>query len=271
MKSDFSPKDMVPFLEDVTDRAGQALMSYFHGSFKIDLKDTRPGGIDIVTDADRASEEIILGSIRREFPDHDILTEETHTDKTGSPWLWLVDPLDGTVNFAHGIPVFSVSIALTHNGALVAGMVLDPTRNEKFWAIRNHGAHLNDNPIGVSRAERLDTSIIGTGFPYDRAYSPVNNVAEFSRVVTRVQGIRRGGSAAIDLAYVSCGRLDGFWELKLKPWDMAAGMLLVAEAGGRVTDRTGKPTDVYTDSIVATNGIVHDALVDILSADFPSL
>ena len=111
MKIDFSPKDMVPFLEDVTDRAGQAVMSYFHGSFKIDLKDTRPGGIDIVTDADRASEEIILGSIRREFPDHDILTEETHTDKTGSPWLWLVDPLDGTVNFAHGIPVFSVSIA----------------------------------------------------------------------------------------------------------------------------------------------------------------
>lgn len=270
MENGFSPEDIVPFLEDVTDRAGRSIMSYFQGSFRIDLKDTRPGGIDIVTDADRASEDIILGSIRREFPDHDILTEETETNSTGSSWLWLVDPLDGTVNFAHGIPIFSVSIALMNNGILVAGMVYDPTRTEKFRAIRNDGAYLNGNQIRVSQADGLNKSIIATGFPYDRAYSPVNNVAEFSRVVTRVGGIRRGGSAAIDLAYVSCGRLDGFWELKLKPWDMAAGMLLVEEAGGRVTDRTGKPTDVYTDSVVATNGIVHDALVDILSADSSS-
>jgi len=265
MESSFNPKDIVPFLEDVTDRAGRAIMSYFQGKFQIDRKDTAPGGIDIVTDADRASEEIILGAIRREFPDHDILTEETRTVSTGSPWLWLVDPLDGTVNFAHGIPIFSVSIALMHNGALVAGMVYDPTRMEKFRAMRNNGAYLNGDSIHVSRADRLDRSIMATGFPYDRAYSPINNVAEFSRVVTRVQGIRRGGSAAIDLAYVSCGRLDGFWELKLNPWDMAAGMLLVEEAGGRVTDRTGRPTDVYTDNIVATNGMVHDLLVGILS------
>jgi myo-inositol-1(or 4)-monophosphatase len=267
MEKDFSPKDIVPFLEDVTDRAGQAIMSYYQGNFRIDLKDTRPGGIDIVTDADRASEEIIMGAIRREFPDHDILTEETRTDDTGSQWLWLVDPLDGTVNFAHGIPIFSVSIALMNNGTLLAGMVYDPTRAEKYRAVRNEGAYLNGNPIRVSQADRLTRSIVATGFPYDRAYSPINNVAEFSRVVTRVGGIRRGGSAAIDLAYVSCGRLDGFWELKLKPWDMAAGMLLVKEAGGRITDRNGQPTDVYTDSIVATNGIVHDALVDILSRE----
>lgn len=270
MENGFSPKDIVPFLEDVADRAGRSIMSYFQGSFRIDLKDKRPGGIDIVTDADRASEDIILGSIRREFPDHDILTEETETNSTGSSWLWLVDPLDGTVNFAHGIPIFSVSIALMNNGILVAGIVYDPTRAEKFRAIRNDGAYLNGNQIRVSQADRLNKSIIATGFPYDRAYSSVNNVAEFSRVVTRVGGIRRGGSAAIDLAYVSCGRLDGFWELKLKPWDMAAGMLLVEEAGGRVTDRTGRPTDVYTDSVVATNGVVHEALADILSADISS-
>jgi myo-inositol-1(or 4)-monophosphatase len=267
MQKSFSAKDIVPFLEDVTDRAGQAIMSYFQGTFRIDLKDTRPGGIDIVTDADRASEEIILSAIRREFPDHDILTEETRTDKTGSPWLWLIDPLDGTVNFAHGIPIFSVSIALMANGTLAAGMVYDPTRAEKFSAVKNEGAYLNGNSIRVSQADRLNKSIIATGFPYDRAYSPINNVAEFSRVVTRVGGIRRGGSAAIDLAYVSCGRLDGFWELKLNPWDMAAGMLLVEEAGGLITDRIGRPTDVYTDSIVATNGIVHDALVAILSEE----
>ncbi len=265
MEKDFIPKDIVPFIEDVTNRAGLAIMSYYEGKFQIDLKDSRPGGIDIVTDADRASEDIILEAIRGEFPHHDILTEERRTDSTGSPWLWLVDPLDGTVNFAHGIPFFSVSVALMHNGILMAGIVHDPIRMEKFWAVRNGGAFLNGSSVRVSRADRLDHSLIATGFPYDRSYSAINNLAEFSRVLLRVQGIRRVGSAAIDLAYVSCGRLDGFWELKLKPWDMAAGMLLVQEAGGWVTDRLGKQTDVYTDSIVATNGLVHGDLLDILS------
>ena len=176
MENDFSPKDIVPFLEDVTDRAGRSIMSYFHGSFRIDLKDTRPGGIDIVTDADRASEDIILGSIRREFPDHDILTEETETDSTGSPWLWLVDPLDGTVNFAHGIPIFSVSIALMHNGILVAGMVLRSHENGKIPGDQERRSVTSmATQIRVSRADRLDKSIIATGFPYDRAYSPINN------------------------------------------------------------------------------------------------
>ncbi len=265
MEKDFTPKDIVPFLEDVTDRAGRAIMSYYQGKFQIDLKDSRPGGIDIVTDADRASEDIILEAIRNEFPQHDILTEERRTDSTGSPWLWLVDPLDGTVNFAHGIPFFSVSVALMHNGILMAGMVHDPIRMEKFLAIRDGGAFLNGSSVRVSRADRFDHSLIATGFPYDRAYSTINNLTEFSRVLLRVQGIRRMGSAAIDLAYVSCGRLDGFWELKLKPWDMAAGMLLVQEAGGLVTNKSGKLTDAYTESIVATNGLLHDDLLDILS------
>lgn len=264
MTTDIKPGDVLPFLNHLVETAGQVLMRYFRGELRITLKDDREGAIDIVTDADRASEDLILETIRREFPDHDILTEETLTEKSGSRYLWLVDPLDGTVNFAHGYPVFAISIGLMVDGSLVAGMVHDPLRQETFSAFRNGGAFVNGSPMQVSKADRLEKSVVATGFPYDRAFCPENNVAEFSRVVTKVQGIRRGGSAATDLAYVASGRLDGFWELKLKPWDMAAGMLLVEEACGRVTDLTGQPTDVYTRSIVATNGSIHDVLITVL-------
>ncbi|MEI8181294.1 MAG: inositol monophosphatase family protein [Desulfomonile sp.] len=261
MKDGINGKEIHSFLDMVTKKAGGKLLSYFQGKFRIDRKDTSVGGIDIVTDADRASEEIILEAIGREFPSHDILTEETVTEMSGSSWLWLVDPLDGTVNFAHGFPHFCISIALMHKEILLAGIVYDPLRQETFFTMRGSGAYLNGKPAQVSRADRLGVSIIATGFPYDRAYSAETNVAEFTRVVTRVQGIRRAGSAALDLAYVSYGRMDGFWELKLKPWDQAAGMLLVEEAGGRVTDRTGNAADVYSVSVVATNGIIHEELL----------
>lgn len=266
MNDAVNPEDLLPFLRNVAMEAARAILSYYHGTFTVDRKDTSKAGIDIVTDADRASEEIILEAIAKEFPDHDILSEETLTERSGAPWLWLVDPLDGTVNFAHGFPHFCISLALTHHNDLVAGMVYDPLREESFHAMRNHGAFLNGNAMAVSKAETLRTSIVATGFPYDRASSEDNNVKEFSRVVTRVQGMRRAGSAALDLAYVAGGRMDGFWELKLKPWDQAAGMLLVKEAGGRVTDRLGQPTDVRTLSVVATNGLIHDDLVALLSA-----
>ncbi len=177
-----------------------------------------------------------------------------------------MDPLDGTVNFAHGFPVFCISVALMERGRLLAGMIFDPIRKDSFLAARGSGAFLNDQPIHVSRADRMDRSLIATGFPYDQAISPENNLAEFCSVAPRAQGMRRAGSAALDLAYVAAGRLDGFWELKLKPWDMAAGMLLVEEAGGRVSDRTGRPTDVYTDSVVATNGHIHDVVVGLLAS-----
>jgi myo-inositol-1(or 4)-monophosphatase len=265
MTTDIQPGDVLPFLDHLVGKAGQVLMGYFRGKLHIKLKDDREGAIDIVTDADRASEDLILETIRREFPSHDILTEETPTEKSGSKYLWLVDPLDGTVNFAHGYPVFAVSIALMVDGSPVAGMVHNPVRAETFSAFRNGGAFLNGTPIRVSNADRLERSVVATGFPYDKAFSLENNLAEFSRVLMKVQGMRRGGSAATDLAYVASGRLDGFWELKLKPWDMAAGMLLVEEACGRVTDRTGRPTNVYTASIVATNGLIHDLLVGVLS------
>jgi len=258
-------EQIISFISRIAEGAGKIIMSYRKEGFHVQGKGSQENGIDIVTDADNASEEYILTEIRREFPNHDILTEETATEITGSKWMWIVDPLDGTVNFSHGYPAFSVSIALMENKELIAGVVHDPWKLETFSAIRGGGAFLNGEPIAVSKAESLSRSILATGFPYDRAVSPINNVAEFSRVVTKVQGMRRGGSAAIDLSYVACGRLDGFWELKLNPWDMAAGMLLVEEAGGRITDRYGKSTTVYTDSIVATNIRIHDVLLELLA------
>ncbi len=265
MQDQINPKEILPFLHHVTQQAGKTVLSYYRGEFTVERKDTSDKGIDIVTDADRASEDLILGEIAKSFPDHDILAEETVTESSGAKWLWLVDPLDGTVNFAHGYPHFSISIALTRGDDLVAGMVYDPLRAESFYAFENQGAFLNGKSIAVSRAETLQTSIVATGFPYNRAYTEDNNVKEFTRVVTRVQGIRRAGSAALDLAYVACGRLDGFWELRLKPWDQGAGMLLVQEAGGRVSDGKGQPTHFRTSSITATNGLIHDELVRVLS------
>ncbi len=265
MKCGVNPKDVLPFMNKISEAAGKKVMSYYRGEFTIDRKDTRAGAIDIVTDADRASEDLIVEALTKEFPDHDILTEERSIDLKGSQYMWVIDPLDGTVNFAHGYPFFSVSLALTDNGIPIAGIVYDPIHAETFSAIRCHGTFFNGNLIKVSQADNLSSSIIATGFPYDRAFSPENNVAEFSRVITKIQGIRRGGSAAMDLAYVACGRLDGFWELKLKPWDMAAGMLLVVEACGRITNRNGDETAIETDSIVATNGLIHQELIDLLS------
>lgn len=266
MKDEFDPTQLMDFMMNVGDRAGAILRSYFNHEFRVDTKGDNPKSIDIVTEADHASEDMIMAAIMERFPDHDILTEETPTAVKGSRWLWVVDPLDGTVNFAHGYPVFGVSIALTENGQVVAGLVYDPLKDERFHAVRGHGAFLNGNPISVSKADRLRRSILATGFPYDKAWSEENNLREFSAVLPHVQGMRRGGSAAVDLCYVACGRLDGFWEPKLKPWDMAAGMLMVQEAGGTVTDRAGNQTDPYTAVIVATNGLIHDSLLKILNS-----
>ncbi|MEW6348015.1 MAG: inositol monophosphatase family protein [Thermodesulfobacteriota bacterium] len=257
---------LLAFITELITNAGRVLMSFHEGTFRVHLKNTAGSNTDIVTDADRASEDLILESIRKTFPSHDILTEERLTDRTGSRWLWIIDPLDGTVNFAHGYPMFSVSIAVMKDDELQAGAVFDPLRKDLFAASRGGGAFLNGAPIRVSGASQLERCILGTGFPYDKATSKVNNLAEFREVLMKVQGMRRAGSAALDLAYVASGRLDGFWELKLKPWDMAAGMLLVREAGGMITDRRGNPTDIFTQSIVATNGAIHDKLVSALTA-----
>ena len=266
MSNDIDPKDILPFLINITATAGKTIMSYFEGQYTVERKNVELSSIDIVTDADRESERIIVEAISSEFPDHDIITEESEPLEKGSSWKWFVDPLDGTINFAHGFPMFCVSVALMKDDRLIAGIVHDPLRSESFTASVGGGAFLNGKQIHVSSSERLQTSIVATGFPYDRSTSPKNNLAEFSRIMPNLQGIRRAGSAALDLAYVAAGRLDGFWELKLKPWDMAAGIRLVQEAGGRISNRTGESTNVYTDCVVATNGKIHDTLVGLLSS-----
>lgn len=264
MIDDDIPFQALEFMKGIALRAGDILLSYFRRDLKIDLKDPTTGQINIVTDADHASEDFILSEIKRKFPHHDILSEETISERTGASWLWLIDPLDGTVNFAHGYPMFCVSMALLKSKKVCAGLIYDPLRCELFSAVEGSGAFLNDSPIRVSRSDTLKASIVATGFPYDKGYDAENNLAEFASVLPRVQGVRRSGSAAIDLAYVASGRLDGFWELKLKPWDMGAGMLLVEEAGGKVTNRAGQSTDVFTNVIVATNGLIHDKLLLLL-------
>jgi len=256
---------LMEFMKELASDAGAVVASYFQGRFEIESKDSAPNGTDIVTDADKASERFIMDQIRKSFPSHDILTEETKTKSTGSRSLWIIDPLDGTVNFAHSYPHFGVSIGFMEDNIIKAGAVFDPIRQEMFWAYRGGGAFLNGDAIHVTQSDNLYRSIIGTGFPYDKAKSTVNNIKEFCQVIPRVQGVRRSGSAALDLAWVACGRLDGFWELKLKPWDFAAGTILVQEAGGKVTDRHGSAMEIRSPSIVATNTFIHDELLRILS------
>lgn len=258
-------EDLRNFMISLTEISGNILMSHFNSELTVESKDDRVGGIDIVTNADKSSEKAIISEIRRKFPEHDILAEETQEQLKGAPWLWVIDPLDGTVNFAHDYPHFAVSIALLEHGKIVAGVVCDPLKGETYLAVRGEGSFLNGRRLRVSRADTLNRSIVGTGFPYDKAFTADNNLTEFSRVLPKVQGMRRLGSAALDLAYVACGRLDGFWELKLKPWDIAAGILLVEESGGLVTDRYGEVMELDSPSILATNGLIHSDMIGALN------
>ena len=228
------------------------------------------GAVDLVTDTDRESERRIVDRLTRAFPQHRVLAEESATDTSGrgsqDGWIWFIDPLDGTTNFAHGYPHFAVSIAAARDGELELGVVHDPIRGETFRAQRGGGAFLNDQPIHASTVEVLDQALIGTGFPYDRRERPEYYLAFVADVLRRSQGVRRAGTASLDLSYVACGRLDGFWEFKLKPWDVAAGALILREAGGRVTDCRGGDFSVYGDQILATNGEIHDELATVVGA-----
>lgn len=231
------------------------------------------GAVDLVTQADRASEEAIVSALRAAFPGHAILAEEGGGAELGSGGpIWLVDPLDGTTNFAHGFPVFVVSMALRDDAGLAAAVVYDPLRDECFSAARGRGASLNGAPVHVSACPDLDRALLATGFPYDRRTAEDNNVRSFGTFIRRCQGIRRAGAAALDLAYVACGRLDGYWEPRLQPWDVAAGMLIVREAGGRVTDYTGddgQPGTIHNREIVASNGRFHGEMIAVLSELYP--
>ena len=223
------------------------------------------GRVNLVTEADLASEKLITRQISRDYPHHSILAEEqTDLDRDGD-YRWIIDPLDGTTNYAHGFPVYCVSIALEYKGEAIVGAVYDPTREELFSVAKGLGASLNGKKIKVSTENKLEKSLLATGFPYDIGTSRENNLSHFGRFAKVARGIRRAGSAALDLCYLACGRFDGFWELKLSPWDTAAGHLIVLEAGGKVTDFTGKEYSIYDKYILASNGKIHNQMKKVLA------
>lgn len=232
--------------------------------FATDHQEQRKGAIELVTEVDLASEQLIVAALREQFPDHAIEAEEGSGAAGASSYRWFVDPLDGTHNYAHGYPHFAVSLALWAGPEPLLGVVYDPLLDECFWAARGQGAFLNGRPIRVSNRALLRDSLVSTGFPYDKASRPDNNVAEFARMVPLVSGIRRSGVAALDLCYVASGRQEAHWELGLKPWDVAAGGIIVLESGGRVTGPGGSPWSVYATHLVASNGLVHEELMQTL-------
>jgi myo-inositol-1(or 4)-monophosphatase len=247
----------VPAAAEIAREAGALLMDYFRRRVAVEYK----GEADLVTAADRASETLIRDRIRALWPSHDILGEEEGLIDTGSDYRWYVDPLDGTTNFAHEFPVFCVSMGLEHKGKLIAGVVYDPTRDEMFTAEAGMGAFLNQQRIHVSAIAKLSESLLATGFPsHKRHKNP--NIFFYHQITLRTHGVRRAGSAALDLCSVAAGRFEGFWEFNLNPWDTAAGVLLVEEAGGRVTDFKGQPFHLNSRETVASNGLVHEAMLN---------
>mgnify|MGYP003952626305 CR=1 FL=1 len=226
------------------------------------------GAVDLVTKVDLAAEAIIIEALTAAYPEDRILAEEGGATGADGDRLWIIDPLDGTTNFSNGFPHFAVSIGLWDATEPLVGVIYDPIREWTYWATRGGGAWRDDRRLSVSAAQGLSDSLLGTGFPYDRQTNPNNNTHRFAALLKRCLGVRRAGAAALDLAYVACGWLDGFWETRLSPWDMAAGVLLIQEAGGQVTGLHGTPMDMATGHLTATNGHVHDALVaQLIEAD----
>jgi len=223
------------------------------------------GKLDLVTDVDRRAEECIVSFLQRETPHCGILAEEQAEISGQGTERWVLDPLDGTTNFAHGYPFFCVSLALERSGQTIWGAVLDPLRDELFSATRGQGASCNNTAIGVSTTSQLDQAMLCTGFPYDVHDSSADNLNHFARLIKKARAIRRDGAAALDLCYVAMGRFDGFWEMKLNPWDIAAGIFIVAEAQGQVSGFDGKAVCHETGSVLATNGRLHESILDILT------
>jgi myo-inositol-1(or 4)-monophosphatase len=257
MTSSVQKSDFVPAMTEIAREAGALLMTYFQQNVKVEYK----GDADLVTIADRKSEALIRDRIRKQWPTHDVLGEEQGLVDTGSDYRWYVDPLDGTTNFAHGFPVFCVSMALEYRGRRIAGVIYDPTRDELFAAEQGSGAYLNQEQISVSKISNLAECLVGTGFPsHKRHKNP--NIFFYHQITLRTHGVRRAGSAALDLCNVACGRFDGFWEFNLNPWDTAAGVLIVEEAGGKITDFSGGPFQLNSRETLASNGLVHSALLN---------
>lgn len=241
--------------------AGRLLMKHFGQP----VRTTHKGAIDLVTEMDTASERLIFEALQGAFGDDGLLSEEAPPEHLERSRRWIIDPLDGTTNYAHAIPIFAVSIALEVDGALVVGVIEDPVHGETFTATSGGGAFLNGEAIRVSEVTEIAEAFLATGFPYDIHTASVTNLDHFEHFVRRALAIRRPGAAAIDLAHTASGRYDGFWELKLKPWDVAAGALLVEEAGGRVSTFIGEPLDIYKTEILASNDLLHKAMMEVLS------
>jgi myo-inositol-1(or 4)-monophosphatase len=242
-------------------RAGALIRARYREPHEVSFKSE----LDLVTEVDRQAEALIVEAIAGAFPEHGIIAEESAARAGRDGHLWYIDPLDGTTNFAHGYPQFAVSIALARDGELILGLVYDPLREETFSAVRGAGSRLNGAPIGVSDVKSFERALLGTGFPYDRRQHAAFYLAFFQEAICRTQGVRRAGSAALDLCYVACGRLDAFWEWKLHPWDTAAGRLIVEEAGGRVTDFAGAPHRLDGEETAASNRHLHAPLTDMIS------
>jgi myo-inositol-1(or 4)-monophosphatase len=248
---------------EIAREAGTLLSVYFERRVKFELK----GEFDLVTEADRASERLILERLQSHYPSHAVVAEETGTHSGDSEYCWYVDPLDGTTNFAHGFPVFNVTLALERAGELIAGVVFVPIRNELFTAEKGGGAYLNGERFHVSKALSVSESLVATGFPSRKRHENIN-VHFYYQLAMLSHGVRRAGSAALDLAYVACGRLDAFWEFGLSPWDMAAGILLINEAGGACSDMKGGPVSLYGPHLLTDNGAIHDEMLGLFSDIF---
>jgi myo-inositol-1(or 4)-monophosphatase len=253
------------FVVGLCRNAGQMGLERFGENLEVSLK----GEVDLVTDVDLVLDRLIRSTISGKFPEHSVMSEEEWREGAPKPagYVWLVDPLDGTTNYVHGYPAFCVSVALVRANEILTGCIYDPLREELFYAEKGSGATLNGRAISVSAIDELISSLLSTGFPYERASLPENNVSHLGRVLNHIQGVRRSGSLALDLAYVACGRLDGHWELYVKPWDTAAGGLLITEAGGRISRMGGEPWTPFETDIVATNGRIHDQLLAALRED----
>lgn len=248
-------------LMEATMEAGQIIQNYFHGTFSVSNKE---GINNLVTEVDMHSEKKIIETIKKYYPDHSIISEETGGLTQDSPYQWIIDPIDGTVNFAHGIPICCVSIGLKKGDDLLLGAVYNPMMSELFFAEKGKGAFLNDMPISVSKKSDFRKACLVTGFPYKWPKTYEHPIKVFERFVMEGLPVRRLGSAAIDLCWVACGRFDGFWEYNLSSWDVAAGYLIVQEAGGKVTNFEGGPLDVFDKETLATNGLIHDEMLKLI-------
>jgi myo-inositol-1(or 4)-monophosphatase len=258
-------EDLLSLAIELARRAGELQKSRYETALTID---TKSAAVDLVTEVDRACEALVVDELDARRPRDGVIGEEgSARDAEGSPWRWVIDPLDGTTNYAHGYPRFCVSIGIECEGERDLGVVYDPLMDELYHAVRGGGAFRNETPIRVSGETRLDRSLLATGFAYDRRSSEIDNLDHFAAFLKSARALRRDGSAALDLCYVASGRLDGYWELKLQPWDVAAGYLVLEEAGGRASDFSGTRADGSGTEVVASNGAIHDAMLTVLRGE----